>query len=293
MNDRAKSALASLSRLFQLGRRTRGPQKQRKVRGRGIEFGAHRPYSEGDDLRHIVWAAYARSRRLVVREFEDTPEPRVVIIVDTTPSMAAGEPPVFSFAQRLAAGLGALAMGRGAGARLMSWNGKLSGVHRSEAQLGRLLGHAAGLEPNEVGARLPVDRLCAWPRSHLLLISDGLDPSILRALGELRRRHAVALHLIAPNAELPEALWARSGEARLELWDAELSAHVERVIDRDFAAEMAQRRDRELVTLTGRLDARSVPWARLSTGFDPEQSILRLVKGELGCSALYRRDGFI
>src|SRR4026208_1020455 len=36
-------------------------------RGRGLEFADHRPYTAGDDFRHIDWKAYKRLGRLLLR----------------------------------------------------------------------------------------------------------------------------------------------------------------------------------------------------------------------------------
>ena len=40
-------------------------------RGRGLEFADHRPYTAGDDFRHIDWKAYKRLGRLLLRLFDE------------------------------------------------------------------------------------------------------------------------------------------------------------------------------------------------------------------------------
>ncbi len=57
-------------------------------RGRSMEFAEHRDYSPGDDLRHLDWAAFARSERLVVKEFESELERTVLVAVDLSASMS-------------------------------------------------------------------------------------------------------------------------------------------------------------------------------------------------------------
>lgn len=53
-----------------------------------MEFAEHRDYSPGDDLRHLDWSAFARSERLVVKEFESELERTVLVVVDLSASMS-------------------------------------------------------------------------------------------------------------------------------------------------------------------------------------------------------------
>ena len=53
-----------------------------------MEFAEHRDYSPGDDLRHLDWAAFARSERLVIKEFESELERTVLVVVDLSASMS-------------------------------------------------------------------------------------------------------------------------------------------------------------------------------------------------------------
>ncbi len=56
-------------------------------KGAGIEFAGHRPYTLGDDLRHLDRHALLRHGRLMVREFHTDTERPVHLIVDASPSM--------------------------------------------------------------------------------------------------------------------------------------------------------------------------------------------------------------
>lgn len=53
----------------------------------GLEFAKHRPYVAGDDLRHIDWAALARSDTKLVRTFRAEREAPLHILVDQSASM--------------------------------------------------------------------------------------------------------------------------------------------------------------------------------------------------------------
>lgn len=56
--------------------------------GSSLEFMEHRGYQPGDDLRHIDWAAYARSDRLTVKVYRHEVNPHVDLLVDGSRSMA-------------------------------------------------------------------------------------------------------------------------------------------------------------------------------------------------------------
>jgi uncharacterized protein (DUF58 family) len=56
--------------------------------GSSLEFQDYRHYAPGDDLRHVDWAAYARSEVLAVRLYREEVAPRVDLILDVSRSMA-------------------------------------------------------------------------------------------------------------------------------------------------------------------------------------------------------------
>lgn len=55
--------------------------------GSSLEFQEHREYTPGDDIRHLDWAAYARSDSLMVRLYRDEISPRMEVLVDVSRSM--------------------------------------------------------------------------------------------------------------------------------------------------------------------------------------------------------------
>ena len=68
----------------------RGSAGERLGAGRGssLEFEDYRPYAPGDDLRHVDWAAYARSEVLAVRLYREEVVPRLDLVIDLSRSMA-------------------------------------------------------------------------------------------------------------------------------------------------------------------------------------------------------------
>jgi uncharacterized protein (DUF58 family) len=88
--------------------------------GSSAEFAQHREYAPGDDLRHIDWRIFARSERLVVKEYIEESNFIANIVLDTSGSMAFagngrdGEPTwsKLDYARWVAAALGQLILGQ-------------------------------------------------------------------------------------------------------------------------------------------------------------------------------------
>lgn len=56
--------------------------------GSSSEFAEHKLYAPGDDLRHLDWKAFARKDRFYVRRYQEEINLDVLIVVDTSASMA-------------------------------------------------------------------------------------------------------------------------------------------------------------------------------------------------------------
>lgn len=80
-------------------------ERRGKRRGRSVEFDDHRPYSPGDDLRHIDWAAFARLDKLFLKLFLEEEDLLVHIVLDCSTSMLAGSPTKLLTAGQLACAL--------------------------------------------------------------------------------------------------------------------------------------------------------------------------------------------
>ena len=55
--------------------------------GFSVEFAQHRGYNPGDELRHVDWKVYARTERLVVKQYEEETNLRHYVVLDTSASM--------------------------------------------------------------------------------------------------------------------------------------------------------------------------------------------------------------
>lgn len=71
--------------------------------GSSLEFQEYREYMPGDDIRHVDWAAYARSDSLMVRLYREEISPRVQVLLDASRSMMTGDGIKSQVGRRLAA----------------------------------------------------------------------------------------------------------------------------------------------------------------------------------------------
>ena len=78
--------------------------------GSGVEFADHRGYVPGDDYRYLDWNLYARHEELLLRRFQEEEDLHLYLLLDCSRSMAAGDPPKFDLARRLAAALAYVAL---------------------------------------------------------------------------------------------------------------------------------------------------------------------------------------
>jgi uncharacterized protein (DUF58 family) len=77
------------------------------LHGRSVDFAEHRPYSYGDELRHVDWRLWGRSDRFYVKLYEEETNVRCYFLVDASASMgyASGAVNKFDYAATLAASL--------------------------------------------------------------------------------------------------------------------------------------------------------------------------------------------
>ncbi len=85
-------------------------ERRSKRRGRSVEFDDYRPYTAGDDLRHIDWNVFARLDRFFLKIFQEEEDLSVHIILDCSASMLAGTPSKILTGAQLAAALAYVAL---------------------------------------------------------------------------------------------------------------------------------------------------------------------------------------
>ena len=57
-------------------------------KGFSVEFTEHRTYMPGDEPKRIDWKVYAKTDRLVVREYEEETNLRAYLVLDASGSMS-------------------------------------------------------------------------------------------------------------------------------------------------------------------------------------------------------------
>jgi len=218
----------------------RGMHRSRRV-GSGMVFADYRPYSEGDDIRHIDWGIYLRLDRLILRLFEEEADLPVYMFLDASQSMDHGKPNKLDYARKLAGALGYVALLNHDRVNLSAFADGLREMlptRRGKAQAPQVFRFLQSLQPRgRTHLHAALRRYFSSPRTRglVILISDFLDAEgIEEALAVLRRfRHDVALlHVMAPderNPQLPDEVVlvdAEEGTAtEVEITPALLSAY--------------------------------------------------------------------
>jgi uncharacterized protein (DUF58 family) len=143
-----------------------------------------RGYSPGDDVRSIDWALYARLDRLYLKTLIREEEVPLVLLLDTSASMAAPDPAKLARAAEVAAAVGDLALSLGHAVYLAPWSGSLGalrGPYRGEHGLEELLAQLARIEAGGSSSlRACLRELAAVEEvrgASLVLISDFLFPA--------------------------------------------------------------------------------------------------------------------
>lgn len=151
----------------------------------GLEFAGAQPYTPGDDLRRVLWRAYARTGELLVRESERGITDRAVLVVGTDQrSHTPGDPSSsFETAIRAVASLGVAHLADGFAVTLLAGRhtvGPLRGNTTSIALLDAL----ARLQPDRQLLTDTLDRLLAdvSPDAHILVVTPDLADADLARL---------------------------------------------------------------------------------------------------------------
>lgn len=76
-------------------------QQSGKGKGSGTVFADHKSYSPGDDIRQIDWKAYARTKDLYIKRFEEEKSITLHILVDRSSSMDYGNENKYDHAAKI------------------------------------------------------------------------------------------------------------------------------------------------------------------------------------------------
>lgn len=254
--DRAAQRLLDRLRLRVAPRSTSSDQGAHKspVKGSGLEFAEHREYAPGDDARKIDWKAFARSRELTIRTYEEERDTRVFVLVDVSGSMTRGQPPKLELARRVAASFGFLATKQSDRVQVTAFASDLlrsTAVYRRRDDYPVLERFLEGLEAQGVGSFSDVSRAFvqkAPGRGYVVVVSDLLDANDLgpglRAMAQ--RGHQLCVvrarcdedynpdfrgELELHDAESGDTVRVTATRELLEAYRAAVSEHIERARD--------------------------------------------------------------
>lgn len=251
---------------------------QSRRRGLSVEFADYREYQPGDDYRSIDWSLLSRLDRLYVKLYQREEDLRLDLLIDTSRSMAFGQPSKLEYAGAIAAALGYIALTRGDAVRVSAFDARLGaqlGPSRTRRAVPDLFRFISGLRAGggtSLGEALRQRALSVREEGLTILLTDLFDPGDweggLRSLAETGR-DVCLLHILEPGELRPDAT------GQFEWEDAETGERL--TLDLDPAAlawyaETAQAWCDEARAACGKLGA---VYARIETSTPLEDVLLR------------------
>ncbi len=255
----------------------RGERRSRSL-GRGVEFADYRSYQSGDDYRYIDWNIYSRLDRLFIKLFSEEEDINVHLFVDTSRSMAWGDPSKLDYAARVAAALGYIGLRHSDRVGVVAFADRPSRVvppHRGRGQVLRLfeaLGELEGRGTSDL-------RTAMWEYVHkthrrglLVLISDLLFPNGFEEGLKLARYHRFdpfVIHVLSDDEIAPQA----AGD--LSLIDIETQAKVDVSIDGPSLEAYARARDAYFAEIEQFCVRHQIDYLRTTTSVPFDDLVLR------------------
>jgi uncharacterized protein (DUF58 family) len=179
-----------------------------RAKGLSSEFEGHREYSQGDDIRHIDWKAYAKFDRYFIKEYQEATNLRATILLDASSSMnyASDGWSKFDYGSTLTASLAYLMLKQQDAVGLITFSNRIEKMIPPKATHGHLFAILKELEDRrpagETRAGLILQEIAGSlkRRGLIILISDLLDESeeVLRGLKQLRSKGSdvMVFHLL-------------------------------------------------------------------------------------------------
>lgn len=164
-----------------------------RAAGEGIEFAVVRPFTYGDDLRHVNWRVTSRRRELHVNRFHIERNADVVMFLDTFTDVRAGDLSTLDLSVRGAASLAWRYLSRKDRVGLVGFGGVVTwlGVASGQMQVYRIADHLLRTRPAESFAWKAIEFLPRGtlpPQALVVAFSPLVDARSIRALHDLRER---------------------------------------------------------------------------------------------------------
>lgn len=184
--------------------------------GISVEFAQHRPYSPGDDIRHVDWKVLAKTDRIYLKQYQEETNLQLLLVVDASESMTYGSVgqgdarwTKLDHATAMAASLAYMALGQQDAVGLVVADSELRRFLRptnSPAQWKQIIAELSASPRNRqtrLGRVLDQAAEKLTHRSLIVVLSDFFDDlqQVERGLRHLRhRRHEVIVfQLLDPN----------------------------------------------------------------------------------------------
>jgi len=193
-------------------------------RGSSVEFAQHRQYVPGDELRALDWKIFARSDRLVVKEFVAETNFACHLLVDASESMAFGSLAwtKFDYARWCAAALAHLVIRQRDAAGLVLFDEGVRDKVPPRTGLGQENEMVQALEQARPGGATGVGSVLNWlsgrlrRRGIVVLFSDLFDEPAVLIEGLRRLRHAGHEPILFQVVDPQELEFDYTGLLRLE-----------------------------------------------------------------------------
>ena len=184
-------------------------QEESVFHGAGLEYAQSRLYVLGDPVKSIDWKISARVGKLYIKEFQESKQIPLYLLLDTSASMCVSSQPVskYGWAVQIATGIALAAQANmtpvgllGCGARELHIRPTLS--RNVVLEWSHQLRHHDFLEETSLANRAREVAPSLKRRTMVVVLSDLHDPEAFPALQVLAQKHdCMVLHLQDP-AEL-------------------------------------------------------------------------------------------
>ncbi len=258
----------------------RGERRSPAV-GRGVEFADYRSYQAGDDYRYIDWNIYSRLDRLFVKLFSEEEDINVHLLVDTSRSMAWGEPSKLDYTLRLAAAVGYIGLvnlDRVGAVAFDAGPRRVLAPHRGRGQVFRLfefLSSVRGGGLSDLRVTMQEYVHLTKRRGLLILISDLLFPAGYAEGLKLARFHRFepfVIHVLSDDELLPVV----TGDVTLV--DVESRTPVEVSVDGPTLEAYARARDAYLAEVEAFCLRHQIDYLRTTTSIPYDELVLRYLR---------------
>jgi uncharacterized protein (DUF58 family) len=178
-------------------------QRRTMQLGGGIEFADHREYTPGDDFRYLDWNVFARHDELLLKRFQEEEDLHVYLLLDSSRSMAFGNPVKFDYARQVAAALAYIALADLDRVSVVAFAGDIVAdfpLTRGKARILSLLKFLERLEPQ--GSVTDLARMArnfvhrGQRRGLAVVISDLFDPGGFERGLDLLRHNRYEPHVV-------------------------------------------------------------------------------------------------